>query len=233
MASATDILDILDACGTDFFFPMLDHGYVYLAATRMSLHRSPADWAMVIEVFGYNPRAGVPDVVTYTFGSTLRDRGEPGKGRDPPKHDEYDSFFPLSDGDWLDLDYVAENATEVELRGRRVPLPAREDYARHGIELQDPQRVWVHELCRFLADVARDEVLATADERRAHVPLALEQILVLEDWTHPDLAARQSPSEVETFRQLAHVLETGDTSHYRPMTAPNTHWKHWPDGGSM
>jgi hypothetical protein len=46
---------------------MLDNGYIYLAATRLSLFRSSRDWAITIEVFGYSPRAGIPDTSIYTF----------------------------------------------------------------------------------------------------------------------------------------------------------------------
>jgi len=46
------ILAILDRCCDRNTFPMLDNGYVYLAATRLSLFRSPDDWAIAIEVFG-------------------------------------------------------------------------------------------------------------------------------------------------------------------------------------
>lgn len=53
-ASAPDILAVLDRCCDACTFPMLDNGYVYLAATRLSLFRSKADWAMVIEVFGFS-----------------------------------------------------------------------------------------------------------------------------------------------------------------------------------
>ncbi len=55
MNSADEILRILDDCGGAFTFPALDNGYVYLAGTRLSLHRSPEDWALVIEVFGFSP----------------------------------------------------------------------------------------------------------------------------------------------------------------------------------
>jgi len=34
-----EILSILDDCCDAFTFPMLDNGYVYLAATRLSLYR--------------------------------------------------------------------------------------------------------------------------------------------------------------------------------------------------
>ena len=74
MTAADDILRVLDRCCDDFTFPMLDNGYVYLSATRLSLHRSLEDWAMVIEVFGFSPRADLPDTFIYTFASKLRDR---------------------------------------------------------------------------------------------------------------------------------------------------------------
>jgi hypothetical protein len=38
---SADILRVLDAGCESFTFPMLDNGYVYLAATRLSLFRSP------------------------------------------------------------------------------------------------------------------------------------------------------------------------------------------------
>jgi hypothetical protein len=38
------ILRILDDASRAFAFPCLDNGYVYLAATRLSLFRSPDDW---------------------------------------------------------------------------------------------------------------------------------------------------------------------------------------------
>ncbi len=71
------ILSVLDRCCDDFKFPMLDNGYVYLAATRLSLYRSAVDWAIVIEVFGFSPRTGIPDTHVSTFASRLGDRDPP------------------------------------------------------------------------------------------------------------------------------------------------------------
>jgi len=72
--TAQQILAILDQCCDAFTFPMLDNGYVYLAATRLALFRSPDDWAMTIEVFGFSPRAGLPDTHIHTFASSLHNR---------------------------------------------------------------------------------------------------------------------------------------------------------------
>ncbi|MHA4808987.1 DUF7003 family protein [Flavitalea flava] len=41
------------------------------------------------------------------------------------------------------------------------------------------------------------------------------------------------PSSYETWQQIAGVLATGDTKVYRPSHPANTHWKNWPEGGTM
>ncbi|MFZ1138758.1 MAG: hypothetical protein ABR881_29235 [Candidatus Sulfotelmatobacter sp.] len=66
------------------------------------------------------------------------------------------------------------------MRGERQPVPSLDGYAQHGISLENPPRVRVFELCRFLADVALNSVLATAQERRVSVLPGMTQILQLE-----------------------------------------------------
>jgi hypothetical protein len=41
------------------------------------------------------------------------------------------------------------------------------------------------------------------------------------------------PSSYETWKLIAKVIATGDTSLYKPTLEPNTHWENWPDSGSM
>jgi hypothetical protein len=41
------------------------------------------------------------------------------------------------------------------------------------------------------------------------------------------------PSSYETWQLIAKVIATGDTSLYKPILEPNTHWKNWPDSGSL
>lgn len=44
---------------------------------------------------------------------------------------------------------------------------------------------------------------------------------------------KNRPSSYQTWKQIAKVIATGDTSHYKPTLKPNSHWKHWPDSGSL
>jgi hypothetical protein len=94
-------------------------------------------------------------------------------------------------------------------------------------------RVMGHHLLRALLPEHRGALLATDAERRAGLRDGLAQFLQLNEWEHPDLNNRQLPSETETFPMLAEALAAGDPSLYRPTVPPNTHWRHWPEGGSL
>jgi hypothetical protein len=237
-----DILAILDAGCDAYTFPMLDNGYVYLAATRLTLFRSPLDWAMTIEVFGFSPRSYDPDIHIHSFGSTLAARKtvadyisraayEQYLANNP--HNESRFIYPL-DSEWIDGEIVSPSATCLLLRDQKLPVPTRAEFEALNIELQDPNNLMVFEVCRYLAAKYRNRVLATPDELRGNVPAELTQILQLDEWNHPDVADDSCrPSGSETFQQLANVLVTGDASMYRPAQKPNTDWRNWPVGGTL
>lgn len=240
-----DILAAWDKCAEHFTFPMLDNGYVYPAATRLSLYRSPDDWGMVIEVFGFSPRSGLPDVHVHTFASRLvraksvndyvsRQAYEAYLANNP--YNESTFFFPIEEGLWLDIDdpeRLAAGNNTLMIRGLPIPAPELGQYGSHGIALQDPPNVYVFELCRLLAASSRDSVLATADERRNSLPPELMQIMQLEEWRHPDLSNGELPSSSSTFKSIAEVLALGNLAAYQPLQDPNTHWKNWPEGGTL
>lgn len=243
--NSRQILKILDDCCKAFTFPAMDNGYVYLAANRLTLFRSEMEWAIVIEVFGFSPRAGLPDTSVYTFGSTLNNRKTPEQYvnrkafenylKNNPNNEFY-SAYPIAEGSWQDstnFEMLAEDATELKLRDEVLSLPSIDIYKTHGIDLQEQGGPRVFELCRFLATTQRERVLGTPQERRTNVLPELQQILQLEEWEHPDIIASQLASGTEAFQQLSEVIVTGDLARYRPSHPPNTHWKNWPEGGSL
>ncbi len=105
-------------------------------------------------------------------------------------------------------------------------------YAQHQIELEEDIPC-VYEYCRLLAALHRDKVLAQPDEKRINIMPNMQEILVLDEWHHPDIVDEELPSQNKTFQQLAQLLATGDVSLYCPNQAANTHWKNWPDGGTL
>lgn len=245
MKTRQEILSTLDACCEASTFPMLDNGYVYLAATRLGAYRGLGNWAMTIEVFGFSPRSGAPDLQIYTMGSQLRNRQGPESFVDDEAyqrylrvnpHSESDFVFPVAADGWQDSEddeFVAENATHVSLRGKQVPIPSMAGLEERGISPEAPPRLRVFELCRFLAEVERESVLATDAERRRKVPENMTEVLLLDEWRHPDILAGELPSSTEAFVQAARVLESGETGDYQPTEPSNTHWRFWPEGGRL
>lgn len=88
-------------------------------------------------------------------------------------------------------------------------------------------------MCRYLSETLRSHILVTPDEQRISVRPDMERILQLEEWNHPDLISGELPSDSQAFQQLAEVLISGDSKVYQPTESPNTHWKNWPDGGTL
>jgi hypothetical protein len=152
-------------------------------------------------------------------------------------YNEFRSEYPFDESDWLDPDdaeLVAETATNAVLRGKDFATPAHALYTTAGIELVAAPSVHTFEFCRIAAELRREDVLATADERRLNVPPDFTQLLVLDEWNHPNVVLdTERPSHSEAFQQIARVLVTGDSAHYRPTLSPNTHWSNWPDGGTL
>src|SRR5262245_36002881 len=113
MATHEEILSIFDRCCAAYTFPMLDNGYVYPAASRLSAHYSPDNWGLVFELFGFSPRAGLPDTTILTFAGRLSNRNQPEDyvnaqayqnylANNP--HNEDRRVWPLSEGEWIDAE---------------------------------------------------------------------------------------------------------------------------------
>lgn len=231
---------MLDQCAEDFTFPMLDNGYVYPAAARLSVHSDGTDWAIVVETFGYSPRAGDPDLKVATFTSkvphpkTRADYVDESAYLNYLKqhpHDGAEYFWPL-EGDWTDDESLPPGEI-VRLRGQEVAVPTFEDGRGVGITTERSDRIAVFELSRYFAETRRDDVLATKEERTKQVLPGLGQVLLLDEWHHPDLVVGQRPSDTRTFQQLADVAVSADASKYDAPEPANTHWSNWPEGGLL
>jgi hypothetical protein len=242
--TSEDILAVLDQAAQDSTFPMFDNGYVYPAAARLSLYRSPGDWAVVFETFGYSPRAGQPDCTITTFASRLANRKPLTVFYSAAAHADYLAdnphfeqrfVYPIEEDALYDEDspeFVSPDATSLVLRSRVLPVPGRAALRAAGI-FPETDGLLVFELARYLARHHRNLVLATEDERTANVPEGVAQVALFDDWRHPDLAREEWPSETASFRAVAALL-AGEPHDAAAITArANTHWSNWPEGGRL
>ncbi len=229
-----EVLRQLDQSAGAFNFLMLDNGYDYPAAARLSAYSDGNRWAIVIEGLGYHNRCNFHEAiqdVLYLFGNVLSN---------PPGTSNEGILYPTSDpldGPLFDEEYgwtVREGMTHIRIRDHLIPIQLDPDSMRAlGVELQFPPAVGGHELLRSLVPQHRDRLLATEEDLHERVPTSLPLVLRLDEWHHPDLAGGEIPSKNETFCMVADVIASADHSHYRPTCGPNTHWSNWPDGGSL
>jgi hypothetical protein len=228
-----EILDQLDQCAAKFTFPMLDNGYIYPGDVRLTVYRNDSDWLMILECLGANPRTlgyGSFQNCLHLFGSKLH--------RAPGTANE-DFLEPISScpDDWIfeeDSEWnVVDGAHAVTIRNQRIELdlsPANP--TRKGIEISEGQKNAVT-VMRSLVPEHRDTLLASDEELAQRNPHGLPIWMRLDEWHHPDLVNGEMPSQSETFQMLAEAIASGDKHKYRPTQAPNTHWRNWPDGGTL
>ena len=154
------ILAVLDAAARDFTFPAMDNGYVYLAATRLSLYRSASDWALVIEVFGFSPRAGDPDICIYTSGSTIQRAKTSADFVTVEAYERYLANNPNNEMSFVNPLTYADEAeheedilpgSEILLRGVALQPPSAEELASAQVVPANPPNVAIYEMCRWLA----------------------------------------------------------------------------------
>jgi hypothetical protein len=229
-----EILKQLDNCAKDFGFPMLDNGYVYLADTRMSVFASQRNWAIIIEVLGYNPRAwktGGFDNCLYCFGNFLSCK---------IGMENSNFLFPISDGISASLftedepEVINPLAKDVKVRENLIPITTDlDDYARNGIILESPSSIRAFEFLRLLTITHRDLLLATKAELRERLIGDIPLMLQVNEWNHPDIVSGKKPSENETFILIAKMIDKLDINIYRPSKTPNTHWSNWKDSGTL
>ena len=201
-----EILDCLDQAQE---WPALDDPAVDMAAVRLHAYGDGARWALVLEVLASSTGFGPTSIHTalYSFGNCVK----PGM------------TFVFS----TDIGPALDNLTGelrpdgyVLVRGKRTPIDfSPENLERKGV------RGELGDFALLLTLLPDERLFATEEELREVVPADLPQLLQLEEWNHT--GAGEKPGENETFRLLAQVLATGDKGHWRPVTAPNTHWTGW------
>lgn len=234
MNRCEEILHQLDQCNSESTFPMLDNGYVYPAGTKLTAYRDDKRWVLIIETIGFSYRGGGHNGISnclHIYGNCLN--YQPGMQNrnfifltdDSPDCKTFDSdeYF-----------YLNPDCTSFLLRNEICPLiHDRDIYLSCNIILQDEGRINAFEFLRMLDRLHHGRLVATETEIRERIPNDIPRILELHEWYHPDVANGELPSQNETFKQIAEVLESGNPGFFRPSRNANTHWINWPEGGTL
>lgn len=254
--SETEILETLDNSAKDGAagFVSLGHPYSYLIDCRVNLFKGSGDrWAIAIERLGYNPRAGFVLLEINYYGNCLKNL----KNLINPQCG-YNIYSPIDNVSFLNTttaeETVKPNSDTWIVRGNSINIAfTGQEYIENRIETDTTREdVGIEAVARLAAKRNQDLFRATDEELYHAIPPDMKKLLVLDEWYHKDfylfpmedmvpdykrhnkeIWQKYRPSSYETWKLIAKVLVSGDTSLYKPTIKANTHWKNWPDSGSM
>lgn len=242
MPSADGILRILDAAAEAYVFPMLDNGYIYLAAARLSCFRGSEGWAVVFEIFGYSPRQGIPSTTIISIGEGFVETEREGDFVTPEAYATFqkanpfwrqDFVEPFESDDWVDLDggdVMRVGTASIRLLTQTVAAPSLRQLEAIDAEGGIGEPLHIANVSRVLAQEYREAMLC--GNARLRIPGGWNELLRLDEWRHPNLVMDERPSASPTFQSLAKVIADGNPSAY-VAEEPNSHWVHWPEGGTL
>lgn len=228
-----EILTYLDHCE----FPMLDNGYYYHIDQKMTIFKDDqANWAILLEVLAYNNHEldvkGIMTIV-YTYGNQISPEAVScndslfAKARDhevPTFLEETDRF----------RSFLNPEAGFVSVGNTLIPIEKDpEKYRAKGVELQFPPRITPWEMMRYHAPEYAHLFWVTRAEITDEIPLEMKAVATLYDWEHPDLALRENPSDKASFSLIADFILSGDKKLLEQIQNGNTHWRNWPEGGTL
>ncbi len=234
MIDKKEILHQLDTEAESYVFPMLDNGYYYHGDQKLTIFRDEKRWAILLEVLAYNNHENNIDGITTIsnfFGNCLTGWNDNDNFKFFASDNGVDTFL-YDETNYIP--YLNNLATSIKIRETIVINTFdKEYYLSKGIELEFENKITPWEFLRGLIPEQSNLFWLTRQEISNKIPLDLPEFMTIKDWHHPNLVMGEKPSETETFQQLADVIVAGDKNLYNTTEIKNTHWKNWPDGGSL
>jgi len=103
-------------------------------------------------------------------------------------------------------------------------------------------------LIRYVDEQHPNLFRATDKELRMCLPADLPKLMQIDEWHHESYTKYKNmtspteyhyevmgkkPSAYETYKMIADILVSRDTTKWNPTLKPNNNWKNWPNAGYM
>lgn len=219
-----EVLGQLDACASQWEFPVLDNVHWGLADTKLSVFRSETEWLIVFELIVFHRPAVEFQNVIYGFGNKLQSPGF----QTAIKIIDISDDYPFEDDEGNPIVDIHEFVVKIDGQLETI-RPSPEELIASGVEQApnpDPETQVLRLLCHLMPDrffLASSRLLELLGQ-----PKDLSLFLELRSWFHPDIAAGKRPSQNPCFQNLAKALSYNDPAIYKcPENLHNTHWSHW------
>ncbi|RLJ33212.1 hypothetical protein CLU97_2690 [Chryseobacterium sp. 7] len=224
------------------FFLDLEHGYFMTAGNRIHLYgNDEGQWAIVFEKNGYQNRATRAEIELNYIGNCISYSIERHGEINYISNTNYivlidgDEFVRIENKEGSDLEkfeHIGEQVKEIKIRNQFVPFNYDyRDYEKVGIKIEnldsDRRLIGFGDLIRYYNETNPSLLYASEDEIKMHIPKKLKKIMTIDKF-HYDRAIL--PSKQETYKMIAKVLVTRDSSYWKPTLPFNNHWSNWESG---
>jgi hypothetical protein len=242
--SQIDILEYLERYDQEnyHFFIDLEHPYFFTAGSRLTLYADKTRWAIVFEKSGYSTGSSAGEIEFAYFGNCLTNLKS-----EIPGNETTSNMFT----EWLidnteleriqhDFELVAKDKKEVKVRDSFLPIEHDlKKYEAKNIKLEhyeNPDKlIDFPSLIRYLDEEYPNIFRATDTELRKHLPADLPKLMKIDKWHHETYyqGVGKKPSEYETYKMIADILVSKDTTKWKPALKPNNDWRNWTKAGYM
>ena len=138
--------------------------------------------------------------------------------------DEEVAFYLNPNADALLIDNV-----EYEL------VHDRQKYLAANIPLENEDCIGIQEYLRLIWPSIKNKPFLNEDALLAVTYPELTIKMQLDKWWHPNVVIEEMPSEVDTFVEIARAIVDNNYGGLmdKLLAKTNTHWRNWPEGGSL
>jgi len=227
------------------FFLDLEHGYCETAGNRIHLYADSTRWAIVFEKSGFQNRGGSAEIELDYVGNCIDYPIDKYPERNyitnssrviliDPK--EFSRIENKEGGEMETFELIGRDVKEIKVRDKFISFDNDyRNYEKVGIKIREddnPKKlIGFGDLVRYLNETNPQIISATDQDIQQHIPKDLPKLMVIDKFHFVSAYDKSKlPSTQETYKLIAKVLATKDTTNWKPTEKSNNHWKNWESG---
>jgi len=254
-----DILDNLEDNDQEayHFFIDFEHPYFFTAGTCLSLYADENRWALVFEKSGYSTGNNCGEIELTYFGNCLQNSESGISGDKSTSNSKSVILIKNADLEQIDNNEFTElvSPTKNEIKVRDTLLPIEHDSLKYIAKRIKPKPynnpkhlIDFPSLIRYLDEENPELFRATDQELRMCLPNNLPKLMKIDQWHHEPYTKYKhktspttyiteevgtKPSDNETYKMIADILVSKDTTKWKPTLKPNNDWRNWLNAGHI
>ncbi|TAE07714.1 MAG: hypothetical protein EAZ95_18085 [Bacteroidetes bacterium] len=210
------------------FFLDLEHGYCETAGNSIHLYADSTRWVIVFEKSGYQNRSKTAEIELYYVGNCIDYPIEKQPERNYITNVsrlilidsiEFERIENKDGAEMERFELIGQNIEEIKIRDKFVSYD------------NPKKRIKFGDLIRYLHETNPTLISATEDEIQKHIPKDIPKLMKIDEFHFiSSYEDTNLPSQQETYKLIAKVLTTGDTTNWKTTQKPNNSWKNWKSG---